>query len=398
MSRGKIFSVLRAVGVIVIVAALGGVFYLRAAQNLSNMQRNSANSNFFFFWLAGRMVLDGENPYDEAQYLAGHDAYGVTWKPNRIFPYPLPLALFVIPLGLMSLSDAYLAWQIISQAIVALTVFILLSHWKEPAHRRLFLPVMIFLLFFGPLYLALQTGAISAFALLVILVSLLLFENKKTFWAGLILSLTILKPPQGLTILFLIGVWSLARRDWKAIQGMAVGGIALALIGFVQDPLWIVKFRAASQAVMDRTLGVHSNVWAYAYLICNGTSPCSALLGAAGCLILLGVAGFFLWKNQSRLSEWEAFNVVIPVAFVSTIYLWAYDQLPYVIPIIWIVGVLVERKKSYIHAFIFLIVLTLVSLSALILHAFTLRDVWSLGNTLVTLGMTFALLRGGKNL
>jgi hypothetical protein len=251
--------------------------------------------------------------------------------------------------------------------------------------------------FFGPLYLTLHTGSIGAFALLAVLGAILLFEKDKSLLAGIVLSLTILKPPQGLTILLLAGIWLLARRDWKAMYGIAIGGIALLIIGMMQDPFWVIKFRDASQAVMDRTLGVHSNVWAFAYLACKGASPCSTLLGAAGSLTLLGLGGVFLWQDHpqgaapAKVTAWEAFNIILPIAFVSTIYLWAYDQLPYIIPIVWIIGTLVKRTKSYLHAFIFLIVLDIISFFALIQQANTAKDLWSLGTTVIVLGMVMWL-------
>lgn len=77
---------------------------------------------------------------------------------------------------------------------------------------------------------------------------------------------------------------------------------------------------------------------------------------------------------------------------MSTIYLWAYDQIPYIIPIVWIIGTLVERTKSYIHAFIFLIVLELFSFYALAQQALTDKDLWSLGTTVVVLGTTLGLM------
>jgi hypothetical protein len=375
---------LKTSGILLSIFLLGGIFYLRAVQNYST--QDYPNSNFFFFWLAGRMVLNGENPYDQSLYLAGHEAFGAAWRPNKIFPYPLPLSLFMVPLGLVSLGNAYIIWQIISQILIAITVFILLNHWKEPAQRRLFVPVMLFLLFFGPVFLTLQIGSIGALTLVIMLSALFLLEKEKSLLAGLILSLTILKPPQGATILFLTGIWFIARREWKAILGIAIGGLALFLIGYLQDPLWLIKFRTASQAVMDRTQGIHSNVWSFAYLACKGTSPCFTLLGAAGALTLLGLGGLLLWRKQAELSAWEAMNFIIPIGFVSTVYLWAYDQILYVIPIIWIVGTLVQKRKSYMYAFLFLLILVLYSFIALALHAQTSKDLWSLGNTLIVLG------------
>ncbi len=228
------------------------MIFLRARISATSFDFQS--SNFTFFWLAGRMVMEGENPYDATQYLAGHETYGIKWQPNKIFPYPLPLAIFCIPLGLLSLPTAYIVWQVITLVTVAVTIFVLLNHWKEAASRRLFVPIFAAMFFFGPLYLTLHAGSVGAFALLAMLGTILLLEKDKSLLAGMVLSLTILKPPQGITILLLAGIWFLARRDWKAIIGVVIGGITLLLIGMLQDPLWVIKFRDASQAVMDRTL------------------------------------------------------------------------------------------------------------------------------------------------
>jgi hypothetical protein len=343
------------------------------------------NSNFSFFWLAGRMILDGENPYDEAQYLAGHDANGMDWKPNHIFPYPLPLALFCIPLGFFSMKTAYIIWQVFSLLLVALTIYVLLNHWQDKEHRNLLVPIFFFLMFWGPLYLTTHAGTFSAFSLVILLGAILLFEKNQSLWAGFVLAFTLLKPPQGLTILLLAGVWFLARRDWKAIVGVAIGGLTILVIGLIQDPQWIQKFLGAGDAVMARTLGVHSNVWAFAYLACDGASPCSTLLGGTLSLSLLSGASLLLWRNQAKWSAWEAMNLIIPVGFVSTIYLWAYDQLPYIIPIVWIVGTLVLKQRSILFAFGFLILLDLVSLFALAQQALTEKDLWSLGTTLLVI-------------
>lgn len=383
-------SIPKPLGILITLALLGVLIFARVQISLGF---DVPNSNFSFFWLAGHMLLDGENPYDEAQYLAGHDANGMDWLPNRIFPYPLPLALFCIPLGFFSMQTAYIVWQVVSLIAVALTIYLLLSQWQDKKQRNLLLPIFFFLLFFGPLYLTTHAGTISAFPLIVLLAAILLLEKDKTLLAGIVLAFTMLKPPQGLTILLLVSVWFLAKRDWKAIAGVALGGLLILVIGLVQDPQWIQKFLGASNAVMDRTLGVHSNVWAFAYLACKGAEPCSNLLGGALSVSLLGGASLLLWKNQAQWSAWEAMNLIILTGFVSTIYLWAYDQLPYIIPIVWIVATLVQKQRSILLAFFFLILLDLASIFALVQQAFTEKDLWSLSTTLIVLLFMFVAWR-----
>lgn len=383
-------SIPKPVNIFLTLLALGILIFARVQVSLGF---DIPNSNFSFFWLAGRMILDGQNPYDETQYLAGHDANGMDWRPNNIFPYPLPLALFCIPLGFFSMQTAYIIWQVITLQSIALTIYILLRHWQEKSHHNMLVPILFFLLFWGPLYLTTHAGTFSVFSLVILLGAILLLERKQSLWAGIVLAFTMLKPPQGLTILLLAGVWFLAHRDWKAIIGVAMGGLAILVVGLIQDPQWIQKFLGAGDAVMDRTLGVHSNVWAFAYLACNGASPCSTLLGGSLSLILLSGASLLLWRNHAKGSAWEAMNLIIPVGFVSTIYLWAYDQLPYIIPIVWIVGILVQKQHSIILAFVFLILLDLVSIFALVQQAFTEKDLWSLATTLLVLIFLFVAQR-----
>jgi hypothetical protein len=380
-------SLPKLVNLFLTLLALGILIFARVHVSLGF---DVPNSNFSFFWLAGRMILDGQNPYDETQYLAGHDANDMDWRPNNIFPYPLPLTLFCIPLGYFSMQTAYVLWQVVTLLLIALTIYILLRHWQEKSHHNMLVPIFFFLLFWGPLYLTTHAGTFSVFSLVVLIGAILLLENDKSLWAGIILALTMLKPPQGLTILLLAGVWFLARRDWKAIFGVAIGGLAILIVGLIQDPQWIQKFLGAGDAVMARTLGVHSNVWAFAYLACDGASPCSTLLGGTLSLSLLGGASLLLWRNQAKWSAWEAMNVIIPVGFVSTIYLWAYDQLPYILPIVWIVGTLTQKQRNIILAFIFLILLDLISIFAIVQQALTDKDLWSLGTTLLV--MLFLLI------
>ena len=73
-------SIFKIAGITLVIILLGGMFSLRIMQNRNT---DHLNTNFFFFWLAGRMELTGQNPYNQTQYLAGHDASGVTSKPIR---------------------------------------------------------------------------------------------------------------------------------------------------------------------------------------------------------------------------------------------------------------------------------------------------------------------------
>jgi hypothetical protein len=188
-------------------------------------------------------------------------------------------------------------------------------------------------------------------------------------------------------------LWLLRRRDVKAITGMVVGGLLLLLSGLIYDPMWVGKFISNSQDVSSRTLGLQSNIYSFAFLACNKNSGCMWVVGSVVTLLVLLLGAFYLWHNGSRLTAWEAFNVIIPLGFVATIYLWSYDQLLYVIPIVWIAMKLVEVTKSYILAFLFLLILDILSLFALAVQANTHQDLLAIISTVLILGLCLILQR-----
>jgi hypothetical protein len=389
-SMKKASKALSMLGMAAAFVFLAVVFYVYALQIASH--EDYRNSNFSKFWIAGHMVLAGQNPYDPTQWHMEQIQLGSTWTPDQIFLYPLPQAFFLTPLALLPAASSFIVWDFASQVIIAITCFILLISNSSSAQKRLFLPIVIFLLFFGPTYLSLQVGSIGAIALLVSLAAILLLERKDSFLAGVLLSILVLKPSQGLPILLLVALWLLRRRDVKAITGMVVGGLLLLLSGLIYDPMWIGKFISNSQDVSSRTLGLQSNIYSFAFLACNKNSGCMWIVGSGVTLLVLLLGALYLWRNGPRLTAWEAFNVIIPLGFVATIYLWSYDQLLYIIPIVWIAMKSVEATKFYILAFLFLLILDVLSLFALAVQANTHQDLLSIISTVFILGLCLMLL------
>ncbi len=376
------------------VVFLAAVFSWNTYQNATHEDYH--NSNFSKFWIAGHMVLTGQNPYDPTQWYNAHIQLGATWIPDKIFLYPLPQAFLLVPLALLPPQASFLFWGILSQTILAITCFVLLNQPGWIRQKRLFVPLVIFFLFFGPVYLSLQIGSIGAIAMAALLVAIILLEQNKSLPAGLALSLLALKPPQGFPILFLAGIWFLFRRDWKAIAGMILGGLILLIGGLIYDPLWIQKFLNNSESILGRTLGVQSNLWSLSYLACNANGTCTAILGGVLFVGLITAGGWFVWRFRSQLTAWETFSIIIPIAFVCAVYLFAYDQMLFIFPIVWIAAKLVERTKSYVPSLLFMIGLDVLSIALLVVQANTKSDVWNISITIIVLGLCFWLLRVDK--
>ncbi len=151
-----------------------------------------------------------------------------------------------------------------------------------------------------------------------------------------------------------------------------------------------------SETVSARTLGLQSNVFGFADLACNHSASCVWIFGSAAAIVVMLFGVFYLWRNRRRLSAWQAFNIIIPLGFVSAIYLWSYDQLLYVIPIIWIAVRLLDKTRSYLSVFLFLIAIDVISFVALVAQATTHQDLLSILTTLLVLALCLWLLREGK--
>ena len=355
----------------------------RALDNLSRIDYR--NSNFVFFWLAGRMVDAGQNPYDTHQWLSQHDLNHVTWRPNQIFPYPLPLAIPLAPLGVVSLETAYLGWQILSAAVMTFCVWAILRSAGTRESQWLTVPLAFGLLFFGPMYLTLQIGAMGAFTLGALTGSVLALETRRPFLAGALLSLVLLKPPQGLPILLLAGAWLVFARSWRALLGVGVGSFALLLVGMLVDPRWPSVFVSSAGDISTRSLGLHSTVFSVARDLCGSGGNCPWVLGSLAA-VTVGLATLaFLWRRRLSLSHLGVFSLILPVAFVSAPYAWSYDQIVYVIPITWVVARLAHSTRGLVLAIAFVALAIVLSLAALVAHAYTGFDLLSSITTLLVL-------------
>ncbi|HTX91189.1 MAG TPA: glycosyltransferase family 87 protein, partial [Anaerolineales bacterium] len=188
------------------------------------------NNDFFTFWLAGHLVTQGGNPYDPAQWVAGHQAFGVTWIPNQTYVYPLPLSLLFAPLGWLSLKSAFTVWVALSELMILVALALLAFGQPGSGSGRYFLPLLIGLIFFRPTSLTLFHGQLSGALLLLLAGTIFLWEKGKWEWGSLLLPLLMLKPNIGAPLLALLGAWLLVRKRFRALLAIAAGLLALLVI------------------------------------------------------------------------------------------------------------------------------------------------------------------------
>jgi len=208
---------------ILILIGLLPIYSTIAVSNERNV--DYVNNGFFTFWLAGRMMWTGQQPYAATDWVSGHRANGAVWIPNQIFPYPLPLALLTAPLGLLPIEKAYILWDVLAQVFTASCILWLATHWDGLNRQAYVIFVLLATILNGNVFLGLMTGTFAALFLGFLTLALYFLEKERPWLAGIALAGLALKPPL-LTVVALIGLWLLFRRNWKAIGGIAAGGLA----------------------------------------------------------------------------------------------------------------------------------------------------------------------------
>jgi hypothetical protein len=126
---------------LILVLIFGGFSFLVAEKIVRWV--DYLNSDFFSFWLSGRMMWTGQSPYFEYDWVQGHIIYGATWISDTSFLYPLPLALFYTPLGLLSLYNAYIIWIISLEVLIVSSVFALFFQLTKSERIKYIIPFLV---------------------------------------------------------------------------------------------------------------------------------------------------------------------------------------------------------------------------------------------------------------
>ncbi len=349
------------------VVGVSCIVLLAIADTMVREQDDLVNSDFFTFWLGGRLVVAGADPYAEAQWLAGHQQYGSSWFENPIYPYPLPLAILLIPLGLLPVDTAGTIWIWLSEISMLLAVGLLMVIERIPFRLPYLLPIVAGLILWRPVEITLLNGQLGAWLLLLVVIAVVLWTRERWFSGGAVIALVALKPTIGLPLIGLIGIWLIARRAWRAVLGMAIvlGGLVVA--GWLRDPNWIGKMLWIGSQKLNYVWGYNPTVWGLGGMACSNTMPCTFLAGAGLSVAVGFMTLFVLLRHSRRYRPLVVVSGIIPVVLLVTPYLWVYDQILLLVSLMLLMSVFVQQGRPYL-----VIVSPLLGAAVLSLILFTL--------------------------
>lgn len=368
-----------------------GIFFLIIAFYSGSGARASKDVDFFAFWLSGRMVLDGQSPFDLNLWQQSHAMYGSTWVEAGFF-YPATMAILFIPISILPLPVASVAWRWVSQIFVAGSLALLMSGWPVAKIKTHFAWVLVSALLFRPFVADIIIGQNAPLFLICLAGSLWLYTRGHSRWSMFLLAVVTLKPQLGLPLIGLVGLWLLIQNSFRDLLALAGWIVGLYLVGFLVDPNWLAALIQTSLlkfATNPFTPTLRGAVWAFfptQSSIANGI-----WIGIS--LILLGVYVRWLLKGRGKIDFSQVFGVAIPLTLIISPYLWNYDQLLLIIPIMLSLETMVFHSRPFLLTATMFIWVDVISWALLLVAIRLGWDAWSVLLPCVVLALLWGVGR-----
>jgi hypothetical protein len=312
--------------------------------------------DFIEYWAAGRLNLQGQNPYGAAELLSLqrplgwlHTAPLMMWNP----PWTLPL---VMPLGLFDYRLSRLLWYFLQVLMIVYCADLFWRVYGGPKRSRwvawgiaLASSYTIYVLIFGQISPLILLG-MAWFVALVEHPShsgttpkLIQDPRISDILAGAAAFLISIKPQAFYLFFPLLLIWVIAARRFWILAGLAGAFLLALLTSLAFNPDVIVQY---IQAVLNRppqdwatpTLGY----WARRVFGLD-------LFWLQFPSVLLGFAwGVWYWRENSRSWVWaQALPLLAVVSLVTTAYAWTHDQVILIPTSLHILAYLCARQAAW---------------------------------------------------
>jgi hypothetical protein len=293
--------------------------------------------DFVEYWTAAHLLTAHHNPYSMGEMFRSEKPLGMNGPvPLMLLSPPWVLAL-IMPLGIVkSYIAGWLAWTGVLVLAASIASYLLMEVYygelripevsDKPFYRCLFAFT------FYPLLLSFKFSQTAPLMLLG-LAGFIYFESKqKPVWAGIFVSLTLIKPH--LTYLLWVGLllWSWRQGRWKLLISAAAFASFLLALALPFDIHIVQHYRELATSP-------------YMELFPSGiTWGLRMLLGGIGTFWIqfvppaIGLAWFsgYWWRYRANWSWTERLPLVISISVLTSAYGWLFDQSLLVIPVIYL--------------------------------------------------------------
>jgi hypothetical protein len=229
--------------IIASLAVLAGLIWVNYS-----FSRNSPGGNDFLVHYVGARsyLLEGLSPYsDEVAVRIQTAAYGhaAEGQEHQLrVAYPIYSLILFAPFALIkNYAFSRALWMTLLEASLIATVFVSfkLFRWRPPLWMQ-----SVVLLFSITWYHAVR-GVINGNAVVLIsmgiAIILLLLQQEKDKWAGVVLAFTTIKPHLVLLFVLFLLIWGIYHKRWILIRWYFITLFGLIGVGLVLLPSWITQ-------------------------------------------------------------------------------------------------------------------------------------------------------------
>jgi len=306
--------------------------------------------DFRGYFAAARVLIIGGNPYDYKQLVP--ILLEVTgYVGNNPYYYPPWFAWFITPLTWLPFNIARVFWMLFNFAIwvVGLCLLSKLLNWPDTGWRRWLMYLFATFLFALITWRYEQTGIIL-FTLLV--ATLTTIHKKKWVWAGLWLSLLLIKPNITFILVVAIIVWLIRRGHWQPFITMCLVLASLLFVSTIATPDWYrplfeTGFRNGLGYVLDgpnNIVAVRINTTLMDWLTMFGINRTVCVVINIIASVIGGIS--IVWGIIKSKSLLKVVILSLLVTFAVIPYILQYDFPLLTLPLFWGLALLSYTRKT----------------------------------------------------
>jgi len=250
---------------------------------------------------------DGARLYDQQLEHARHLAL---LPPGTVIDLPFitppTTALLALPLTALDPGTAFRVWSLIEAILLALAVWIAIraGPWPSRTGRTPRVATALMAMAAGGTYAFLLLGQIDGVTALGLAAAYAAWRRNRPAVAGFWMALAFAATKPHLAVG--LGIWLIARRDWRALAGAAAGcavvaAVSLGLVG----PSGVSGFVSALTFAVGNTPG--SSTLGIPGLVASwlGSGAFAVAVGIAGSLIALAACGLLGARSRGRPGSLE---------------------------------------------------------------------------------------------
>jgi hypothetical protein len=183
-------------------------------------------NDFAAYWPVGRLLIDGQNPYDPVAIEALQRSVGDTLGGDSVVRYPPWTLPLLIPASLLPYESAWYSW-IAFQTLCVVGAAMWLGQLLGA--NRVGVRAGLLGMLFVPTWIMVLGGQIGGLLLLVATAFLWAMDSRRYTASGVLLAVLTLKPHLFVPLAVFAALWSLRNRR----TGLVVAGLLTILVGAI---------------------------------------------------------------------------------------------------------------------------------------------------------------------